>query len=138
MKAIEEFKSQEQLNTCLRWWKKRLYLDSWNIRAVVTDEINYGCGEQEDVVGLNTLVPESEQSFIQIISRDMFEGGVEKYCAEKILVHELLHCKYAFLENGSTYEGKYLEVMEHRLLEQMARTLILVKYGLKMDYFEKV
>ena len=116
MKAIEEFKSQEQLNTCLRWWKKRLYLDSWNIRAVVTDEINYGCGEQEDVVGLNTLVPESEQSFIQIISRDMFEGGVEKYCAEKI----------------------HLEVMEHRLLEQMARTLILVKYGLKMDYFEKV
>ena len=54
---------------------------------------------------------------------------------ENVLVHELLHCKYNWLANESFYEGKYVDVMEHGLLEQMAKSLIMAKYDLILDYF---
>lgn len=134
--AIDEFKSTDQLKTCLKWWQHKLYLDSWAIRANVTDNI---VSEENDdsIEGYNTLVFESEMSNIQIISKESHDklGMMDHYCAEKILVHELLHCKYAFMENNDTYEGVYVGLNEHRLLEQMAKTLIMAKYGLDYDYF---
>ena len=52
------------------------------------------------------------------------------------LVHELLHCKYDWMGNqGGTYEGVYLDATEHQKLEEMAKSLIMAKYGVGYDYF---
>ena len=33
------------------------------------------------------------------------------------------------------YEARYVDIIEHSLLEQMAKTLIMAKYDLPFDYF---
>ncbi len=36
---------------------------------------------------------------------------------------------------GGTYEGVYLDATEHQKLEEMAKSLIMAKYGVGYDYF---
>lgn len=138
MKPIEEFENKERLAECLKWWKDKLFLGHWIIVADVVDIVKDCDGEEhDDFAGYNDFVYESMQSHIQIISKDSYKGFLEKYCAEKILVHELLHCKYNWLSNRDSYEGVYVVTVEHSLLEQMAKTLIMAKYDLDMGYFAK-
>ena len=138
MKPIEEFKTKEQLDECLRWWQDRLFLQHWLILAEVVDVVKDSDGEEHDeFAGYNDFVFEAMQSHIQIVSRESYKGFIEKYCAEKTLVHELLHCKYNWLSNDQSYEGAYVGAVEHGLLEQMAKTLIMAKYNLDMNYFKK-
>lgn len=137
MKPIEEFKTQEELNECLNWWQSKLFLDSWVIEAKMVDKIIDLDGSAADyAVGYNTFVYESELSNIQILQKEKF-NGMGKYCAEHILTHELLHCKYNWMEpEGGSYESAYLVKTEHKLLEQMAKSLIMAKYDLGFDYFK--
>lgn len=138
MKPIDIFESQEQLEKKLREWQHILFLDSWLILAHITDEIVDANGDKvEDAAGFNTFVFESSQSSIQILSKQSYEdnGNLYKHCMEKDLVHELLHCKYAWMQNGGSYEGTYLEAKEHQLLEEMAKSLIMAKYDVGYDYF---
>lgn len=60
-----------------------------------------------------------------------------RYCAEKILVHELLHCRYNWIKSPDSVEGIFWYTYEHYFLEQMAKSLIMVKYGLELNYFEQ-
>lgn len=138
MKPIDIYENQEQLEKSLREWQHRLYLDGWNIIAHITDEIVDPDGKEvADAAGFNTFVFESSESSIQILSKESYEenGNVFKQCMEKILVHELLHCKYAWMENETTYESTYLCAREHQLLEEMAKSLIMAKYGVDYNYF---
>lgn len=135
---IEEFETPEQLEECLRWWQHKLYLDSWLIVAHTTNEIIDKDGSRMCCTeGLNIFEHESSQSSIQIITKETHddERMIFKYCAEKILVHELLHCKYAWMDNQTAYESVYLCSKEHQLLEEMARTLVMAKYNLDYGYF---
>lgn len=137
MKPIEEFKTKEQLDECLMWWQDKLFLRHWIITAAVVNSVKDNDGEEhDDFAGYNNFVFESMQSYIQIVSKESYKGYVEKYCAEKTLVHELLHCKYNWLSKDQSYEGAYVEAIEHGLLEQMAKTLIMAKYNLDMNYFK--
>lgn len=36
---------------------------------------------------------------------------------------------------GRTYEGVYLDATEHQKLEEMAKSLIMAKYGVDYNYF---
>lgn len=135
---IEEFETPEQLEECLRWWQHKLYLDSWMILAHTTDEIVDDKGENQDYTeGFNTFVFESSQASIQILTKKAHDENnmLFKYCAEKVLVHELLHCKYAWMDNQGSYEGVYVCSREHQLLEEMAKSLIMAKYNLDYNYF---
>lgn len=129
---IEEFTSQLMLNVCLDEWKKTLFLEDWIIKARVVDSdeliLENVCGENEFDITNKCCV-------IRIMNKKDYGNRVMKYCAEKILVHELLHCKYNWLSAPDTMEGKYFDELEHSLLEQMAKSLIMAKYGLKFDYF---
>lgn len=56
-KPIDVFKSQEQLEECLREWQHRLFLDGWLILAHVKDKIMNPDGEEViDAAGYNTFV----------------------------------------------------------------------------------
>lgn len=137
-KPIEVFEDQEQLEKCLREWQHRLFLDGWMILAHTTDEITDPDGNRQvDVEGYNTFIYESSQASIQILTKKAHDDAdmLFKYCAEKILVHELLHCKYVWMDNQNSYEGVYVCSKEHQLLEEMAKSLIMAKYGVDYSYF---
>ena len=138
-KPIDIFKDQEQLEECLREWQHRLFLDGWLILAHVKDKIMNPNGEEViDAAGYNTFIFESSQANIQLLSDESYKENntLFKHCMEKDLVHELLHCKYDWMGcQGGTYEGVYLDATEHQKLEEMAKSLIMAKYGVGYDYF---
>lgn len=68
--------------------------------------------------------------------KTMMWTGENQREMEKDLVHELLHCKYDWMGcQGRTYEGVYLDATEHQKLEEMAKSLIMAKYGVDYNYF---
>ena len=66
------------------------------------------------------------------LQNDFNKNGEENFS------FEVLHCKYNWIANNDSYEGKYVDVMEHSLLEQMAKSLIMTKYDLSLDYFKEI
>lgn len=129
---IDKYTCQDELNQSLKEWQSRLFLDDWIIKTNIcepTDFIVQGrSGENEFQIVNRCCV-------IRIIDPKYYGDRIMKYCAELILVHELLHCKYNWLKDDGTYEGKYFDTMDHALLEQMAKSLIMAKYGVGLDYF---
>lgn len=129
---IEEFTTDYSLKICLDWWTEKLFLKDWIIKATTAspDEM-----ELEDVCGENCFDMVNRSCVIRILDKKYYGDRIEKYCAERILVHELLHCKYNWLSPPDTMEGKYFDTLEHSMLEQMAKSLIMAKYNLNLDYF---
>lgn len=136
MKPIEEFKDKEELMECVRWWQHRLFLDGWIITANLVEPQDF---INEDVCGECSFDMTNHCAVIRILEKRYYgEDRIMKYCAERILVHELLHCKYNWLTNANSYEGKYVDATEHGLLEEMAKSFIMAKYGLTFDYFKNI
>lgn len=133
MEIIEVFKSKEELNECLKWWKEKLFLTDWIIKARIAEPCDF---IKEECCGENEFDMVNKCCVILILDQKYYGNRIMKYCAEKVLVHELLHCKYNWLTNDGSYEGKYVDVMEHGLLEQMAKSLVMAKYNLNLDYFD--
>ncbi len=133
---VLEFESEEQLQECLNWWKEQLFLDHWIIKGILVDPPLFDSNGAQ-LQGHNSFLIESNSALIEIVrpNEDM-KSRVVKYCAEQILVHELLHCKYNWTKAPNTFEGIYCDVSEHSLLEQMAKTLIMVKYNLPLKWFQ--
>lgn len=132
MEIKEVFGSKEELNTCLKWWQEKLFLTDWIIKARICEPCDF---QNEDCMGENSFDMVNKCCVIRILDKKYYGDRIMKYCAEKVLVHELLHCKYNWLANDGSYEGKYVDVTEHGLLEQMAKSLIMAKYDVNLDYF---
>jgi hypothetical protein len=135
-KPICKFESNEQFWDCLRYWQSRLFLDHWIIKAtLVPSEMKSDDGKILE--GRNFLTPQSGCAYIEVCQDDKEDGAVEKHCEELTLVHELLHCKYAYFEDTEpTLESAWYETMEHKKLHEMARTLLMVKYDVGLDWFK--
>lgn len=133
MKPIMEFTSTEQAYECLNYWQEKLFLQDWIIKLCLTspEEMNL-----RDVCGENTSQIENKCCFIKILKPEYYGDRMTKYCAEQILIHELLHCLYNWLENNTSLEAVYYDTLEHARLEQMAKSLLMVKYNLKFDWFK--
>ena len=129
---IEEFTNQIMLDACLKVWKDILFLNDWIIKAKIVSPDEF---IQENVCGENEFDMVNKSCVIRILDKKYYGDRIMKYCAEKILVHELLHCKYNWVCPPSTLEGKYFDTLEHGLLEHMSKSLIMAKYGLGLDYF---
>lgn len=133
---ICKFESDAQFQKMLRYWQSRLFLDHWIIKAtLVPHEIKTDDGRLLE--GRNFLTPQSGCAVIEVCQYDKDEDVVEKHCEELTLVHELLHCKYAYFEDTDpTLESAWYETMEHKKLHEMARTLLMVKYEIGLDWFK--
>lgn len=128
------FENQDELNEYLNYWKNILFLTDWIIVAKIVEPNDIDEGN----VGQNNFNIVNRESVIRILApKYEDEQAITKYCVEKILIHELLHLKYNILEPQGTYESTFLDVMEHSLLEQMAKSLIMARYGVGLDFFEK-
>lgn len=138
-KPIEVFNNDEQLHQTMLEWKSILMLDSWNIVArllslkeMKKEDGTYCLGESNiDYINKGSVI------FIA----DIFDGSetpiiAERFCAEETLVHELLHCKYNVLHDEDSYEGAMLDVHQHQLLEEMAKSLMMARYDLPFGYWK--
>lgn len=129
MEIKEVFSSKEELNDCLKWWQEKLFLTDWIIKSKVCDWEDFK--SKEKCAGENYFISVNRCSQIFILKKEEYEkeNPIMKYCAEKILVHELLHLKFDLKEADQ-------ETNEiHALIEQMAKSLIMEKYNLSLDYF---
>lgn len=120
------------LKKCLKYWKKKLFLTDWTIQAklVPKEELN------NDDIGVNTFtfVDRSSLICIAVIPENDRLNYVGRICDECTLVHELLHLKYNLFD-GKSFEKTYVDTLEHQKLEQLAKTLIMVKYNLSFKWF---
>jgi len=129
-----EFKDQHEANLYLKEWQKRLFLDDWIIKVKVVKPNDM---PKDDESGHISFVHHLKAAVIDIAkSRDDKDDLVIKCCHEQTLVHELLHCKYNLIEPcEDNYSGMYLDLSQHQLLEEMAKSLIMAKYGVGFEWF---
>lgn len=132
---IMEFTSDEHLQSCIEEWKKVLFLQGWVIKGKLEDELTDSDGNE--LAGLNQFQVSNQCSLIRIVKANPDNTSrIVKYCAEATLVHELLHCKYNWAQKCSdSIEYAYFDTLEHGLLEQMAKSLIMTKYNLPFEWF---
>lgn len=135
-KPIIAFESEEQMVQCAKEWKKRLFLDNWCIGIKFAHESEMS---KNGRAGESEVHWENMEGTIYILYPQDLPEFFNNTSQEEALIHELLHFKYmGFFQNGSsTIEGVYYDVMQHQLLEQMARSLFLAKYDLPSDWFKK-
>jgi uncharacterized membrane protein YfhO len=132
---IIAFASSQELAERLRYWQRVLYLTDWFIKADVVKKEELTL---DGVCGEASICNEQMSAVIRILEHGSCHTQQPlKFCQEKTLVHELLHCKYNMMEyDEMTYEAAHLDLHEHIVLEQMARTLIMVHYGINADWFK--
>ena len=128
---IMEFKDLNQAEKYLKEWKERLFLNNWIIKVNFVD-----ANEMPEYQGCNNFSFVNKSSVINLVRlTDDMKTRIVKTCQEVTLVHELLHLKLNLIENADTYEGKLLEITEHALIEELARSLIMAKYNINSDWF---
>lgn len=132
---IIEFKYEPQAYECLKEWQSRLFLDDWTIKIHFADKLTDD-DTGDELSGQNRFDMINKCCVISLARLDDDKKTrIQKVSHEHVLVHELLHCKQGWLSPPSTFEGKYYYTLEHGLLEQMAKSLIMAKYGLTFDWF---
>lgn len=132
---IMEFDTEEELQKCIEEWKSVLFLQDWIIKGKLVDEL---CDDDgNEYAGHNCFQIANKCGLIQIVkANEDNKSRIVKYCAEATLVHELLHCKYNWTQKSSdSIEYAYYDNLEHSLIEQMAKSLIMTKYNLPFEWF---
>ena len=137
---IETFKSEEEFTATCEYWKNKLYLTDWIIKfELANDTIKETDDNFEGIplLGECTFNFINKQAFIQV---DNTHG-----IAELTLVHELLHLLIQFIredclvcENIELERNIYKDALIHQSMEQMAKTLLMVKYpSIDKSFFVK-
>lgn len=134
---IMDFKNDKNLYKSLKEWQTRLFLNNWIIKARLASYNEVNENTDGPSIGCNHLVPESSCAIILIAEHgNDIDEGITRVCHEQVLVHELLHCKYELvIPSDHTYVNIYMDIHEHALIEQMAKSLIMAKYNLPFEWF---
>lgn len=128
---IMEFKTLEDAKKSLAEWKERLCLHDWTIKVCLCEPhefVDQTCDGECDY----SLLMETAK--IRILKPEYYGDRLLKYCAELILVHELLHLSWGHLDTNN--EG--FNRLQHSIMEKMARALICAKYDLPLNWFENI
>jgi hypothetical protein len=131
MEPIIEFKSTEQAIGCLYEWKERLGINDWVVKVDLCEKHEF---KLSDVVGECDYEGINKCAIIRILKPEYYGDRIIKYCAEEVLVHELLHCKLSLL---NTEENCFNNLL-HQTQEDIARALICAKYGVSNDWFSNI
>ena len=112
----------------LEEWQERLGLQDWVIA------LRYNCKESDmqldNVDGETEWSTSTKDAIIRILDPKEYGDRIENFDFEKVLVHELLHLKFAILDcEKGTYESKVMEVVRHQLIDDLARALVMAKRG---------
>ena len=137
---IESFKSEEEFTATCEYWKNKLYLTDWIIKFKLVDDIIKETAD--NLEGINLL---GECSFNFINKQALIQVDNTHGVAELTLVHELLHLLIQFMsedcllcENIELERNVYKDAIIHQSMEQMAKTLLMVKYpSIDKSFFVK-
>lgn len=110
----------------LNEWQQRLGLTDW----VIT--LRYNCKQDDmelgEVAGETDWVNVNKTANIRIVSKEVYGSRIIKYDFERILVHELLHVKFQYLQiESNSYEAKVFDEVQHQLIEDLAQALVMAK-----------
>lgn len=136
-KPIELFKSDRQFQEYAKWWQHKLFLDSWFIVFhLASEDIVDETGERV-VSGLCEYDFTNKEASITICNTtENDEGSVLRNISELNLIHELLHLKNEYILAVENPEDRsFHKYIAHQGLEEMAKTLLRVKYNLDCNYF---
>lgn len=137
---IETFKSEEEFIATCEYWKNKLYLTDWIIKFKLTDDVIKETAD--NLEGIQLL---GECSFNFINKQALIQVDNTHGVAELTLVHELLHLLIQFMsedcllcENIELERNVYKDALVHQSMEQMAKTLLMVKYpSIDKSFFVK-
>ena len=128
---IMEFENIQQAYACLKEWQERLFLHDWII------SIELDCELESSAAAEITKNHISKVAKIKIGRQDGIDDLFDnlKYCAEQIVVHELLHLIFDMCNYTKTIEEREFDDLVHTRIDFMARSLIMAKYDLSADWF---
>lgn len=131
-KPVEKYTNEEEFQQLAKWWVDKLNLNNWQILFQYKKDLAYD--EERQAYGLT--YPDHLLQYAVIMISD-------KGCMELTIIHELLHLNltYSTLDLRTNVDVDELPVLEsnlmHRNLEEMAKTLLRVKYPeIDRSYFE--
>lgn len=103
----------------LKEWQHRLRLDDWDISLM------YDCSPNDmvlkDVAGESEYVESDKIAVIRIITKKDYGKRVVDFDFERILVHELLHCKFSLVYES---ENAIQSRLVHQYIDDMAKALV--------------
>jgi len=134
---IMRFEGLGQARDLLNEWKDRLYLTDWTIDVaidVVPD------GVPPAMLADIMIIYETKTARVSFfkMSNERINAEIVKYCAEKIMVHELGHLIFDVTKPANDIYSYEYELAQHQKTEFMARSLIMAKYGLDKDWFDNI
>lgn len=110
--------TEKEANILFEKWKNMLHLEDWDIKfqwSVRADEL------PEDVCGSATYVFERKMAIVKMISEVDYTNELFPYDYEQTLVHELLHLKFAAIDDS---ENALQNKLVHQLIDDMAKWLV--------------
>lgn len=131
MGPICKFADSKHARELMTEWKERLALHQWAIKLDLCDPHEF---IMSNVAGECEWELIGKSAVIRILKPEHYGKRIMKYCAERILVHELLHCKLALFESDDTIYDRTM----HMILEDMARALICAKYNISPEWFQDI
>lgn len=103
-------------------WQQRLMLNDWVIK--VYDNCQTYELTLRDVAGECEWEESKKSAVIRIITEKEYGDRIIPFDKEKILVHELLHIKFSFIQNsGNELQDRFV----HQLINDMAVSLVAAK-----------
>lgn len=111
--------TEEKANELLQKWIKILQLTDWDIHfewRMRERDMNL-----QDSMGCVRYEHTSKQAIIQMLDPVDFSNDLFKYDYEKTLVHELLHLKFADIDNS---ENELQNKLIHQLIDSLAKAFV--------------
>lgn len=104
-------------------WLKRLGLQDWTVAL----QSNCKPDEMESTgVGEAEYEEEIKCAYVRILDEKYYGKRIKPYCYEQTLIHELLHLKFALLDNsGNDVHDRLL----HQCIDDLATALYLAERG---------
>lgn len=106
----------------LKYWQKELDLMDWHI--VLKDNSPTTDFTLQNVAGETDWQTTNKSAIIRIIREEEYGERILPFIKEQVLIHELLHIKFAMLwDNNTDIQNDLL----HQQIESLARTLYKIK-----------
>ena len=107
------------MNKLLKEWQKRLDLTDWDI--ILKEDCRVCDFTLQDCAGECEYDLTHKIAVIRLIKESEYGERITSYDKEKTLVHELLHCKFALIDNsGNDIVDRYI----HQLINDLAKAFV--------------
>jgi len=108
--------SEEDVQYALNYWKERLMITNWTVTVIIGAGVNAVSPGKIDAVHKETVISISTDD-------ETVYDRLIVYNFEYILIQQLLHCKFALIEEEISESSENYDVF-HRCLDEITQALI--------------